>query len=134
QAKAANVEDDRAYYAQAAAALEEIAGEPVRMVGGWMVGGSWRIVRGLSFYLPDARILRVSDPADAWHRAEIDARGIAIICSADDGPCLASGATFAARSRTADVTVTPTFLGFAGPPSRYRIIVVPARRADAPKA
>jgi 4-amino-4-deoxy-L-arabinose transferase-like glycosyltransferase len=122
QAKASNVEDDRAYYAQVAAAAEGLAGQPLRMVG-----GSWRIVRGLSFYLPEARILR-SDPADARHRAEVGAKGIVIVCSLDDAPCLASGAAFAAaQSRAADITVTRTFLGFASPPSRYRIIVVPAQ-------
>jgi 4-amino-4-deoxy-L-arabinose transferase-like glycosyltransferase len=125
-AKASNVEDDRAYYAQVAAAAEDLAGQPLRMVG-----GSWRIVRGLSFYLPDARILR-SDPADARYHAKIGAKGIVIICSADDAPCLASGATFAAQSRTADIIVSPTFLGFAGPPSRYRIIVVPAEMTAPP--
>jgi 4-amino-4-deoxy-L-arabinose transferase-like glycosyltransferase len=132
QAKAANVEDDRAYYAQVAAALEDVAGQPVRMVG-----GSWRIVKGLSFYLPAARILR-SDPADAQNRAEVDAKGIVIVCSLDDASCLASGATFAdTQSRAADITVTRTFLGFASPPASYHITVVPAqqdRRADEPKA
>jgi hypothetical protein len=101
--------------------VEDLAGEPVRMVG-----GSWRIVQGLSFYLPQARILR-TDPADARNHAEISAKGIVIICSPDDGPCLASGATFAAiQSRAADITVTRTFLGFASPPSSYHVTVVPA--------
>lgn len=123
QAKAANIEDDRAYYVEVAAAAERFAERPVRVVG-----GSWRIVRGLSFYLPEARILR-SDPADPGNRAEISAKGIVIICSHDDAPCLASAARFAAI-RTADITVVRTFLGFESPPSRYRITVVPGHTDD----
>jgi hypothetical protein len=92
----------------------------------FIVGGSWPIVRGLFFYLPQARILR-SDLADASLRDDISASGIAIVCTDGDAPCLASAATFAA-ARTADITITPQFLGFAGPPARYHITVVPAEK------
>jgi hypothetical protein len=154
QALSADAENHRAYYAQVAAAVEDLAPEvgqggaqdlasqPPRMAGGritrgsigggWIVGGSWPIIRGLSFYLPQAHILR-SDPADAGLRAEISANGIAIVCTDGDASCLASAATFAAAgSRTADITVTPTFLGFAGPPARYHITVVAAATAVRP--
>jgi 4-amino-4-deoxy-L-arabinose transferase-like glycosyltransferase len=139
-ALSADAENHRAYYAQVAAALRELAQEPAqdsmqapavrppRMAGGeFIVGGSWPIVRGLSFYLPHARILR-SCPVDAGLRADIGANGIAIICTDGDAACLASAATFAA-ARTADITITPTFLGFAAPPARYHITVVPAEKS-----
>jgi hypothetical protein len=135
QAMAANPEDHRAYYAAVAAAVQdiaretaqEIASEPVRMFG-----GSSRIIRGLPFYLPAARLLW-TDPADAASRADVAAQGIAIVCSREDPPCLDSSAPFAAKGRTADLTVNPTFLGFAGPPASYRITVVPAEKEAAPR-
>jgi 4-amino-4-deoxy-L-arabinose transferase-like glycosyltransferase len=129
QALAANPLDHRAYYADVAAAVEDIArdtaGQPVQMIG-----GSWRIVGGLPFYLPAARVLR-TDPAGAGNRADIAARGIVVICSREDAPCLASATAFAGYGRTTDITVNRTFLGFAGPPASYRITVVPAEMAAA---
>ncbi len=119
-------EDHRAYYEQVAEVAADFAGQPVRML--W---GSTQIIRGLPFYLPKAHVLR-SDPADPKNRAEVGARGLVIICNSDDQPCLDTGATFAgAQSRTTNITLTRTFLGFAGPPSSYRIIVVPAEMTAA---
>ena len=130
QAKAARIEDDRAYYRPVAAAAEDLGG-PVRTL--W---GTGRIVEGLPFYLPDAHLLgpgllQPGDFDDPRNRAEISANGVVIVCSLDDAACLASGAAIARAAggteRTRDLTVTPGFLGFAGPPSRYRIIAVPAQ-------
>src|SRR5262249_53668092 len=75
QARASNPEDPGAYYAGVAAAVREPAGQPVQMFG-----GSPRIIRGLSFYMPSARLLW-TDPADTANRAEIATEGIAIVCS-----------------------------------------------------
>jgi hypothetical protein len=128
-----NPDDHRAYYAGVAAAMQNIArqtagGEPVRMFG-----GSARIIRGLPFYLPAARLLW-GDPAAPANRAAIAAQGIAIVCSSEDPACLASAAAFAGKGRTADVTISPAFLGFAGPPASYRIVVVPAEAGTAREA
>jgi 4-amino-4-deoxy-L-arabinose transferase-like glycosyltransferase len=119
QSQARTYEGHRAYYQQVAEAAQELAGQPIRIL--W---GSWQVTRGLPFYLPKAHLLR-SDPADARNRPEVSAKGMVIICSDGDTECLASGATHA-HSRSVDIAVSRTFLGFASPPSRYRIIVVPA--------
>lgn len=136
QAKVTRVDDDRAYYRPVAAAVKDLAG-PVRSL--W---GSGQIVIGLPFYLPDAQLMRTgflapADLEDPRNRAAISANGIVIVCSLDDAACLASGAGAAGAAggaRTRDLTVTPTLLGVAGPPSRYRIIAVPPAAPGADRA
>ena len=82
---------------------------------------------GLPFYLPSARPLEVS-PLSPEGRAAIGASGLLIACLNDDAPCQGTAAAFANRaSRSEDVTYARSFLGFAGPPSSYRVTVVPRR-------
>jgi 4-amino-4-deoxy-L-arabinose transferase-like glycosyltransferase len=89
--------------------------------------GSPALTDGLPFYLPNARPLELS-PLSPEGRAAIGTSGLLIACLKDDAPCQATGATLAsAESRSADVTYARSFLGLAGPPSLYRVTVVPRR-------
>jgi hypothetical protein len=118
-------EQPRSHYRQTADAVERLAGRPVQLF--W---GSGEIAKGLAFYMPDSHPLTV-DPLSAEGRAEIRAKGLAIICFDNDSACLAAGAALAGpESRTADLAPTRSFLGFVGQPSRYRLMVLPAENAD----
>jgi 4-amino-4-deoxy-L-arabinose transferase-like glycosyltransferase len=125
QFQALTSEGHRAYYQQVAEAAQVFAGQPI-----WILWGSSQVTRGLPFYLPKAHLLP-SDPTDARSRKEVSAKGIVIICGHGDAGCVASAATYA-HSRSMDITVSRSFLGFAGPSSRYRIIVVPAEMTASP--
>ena len=96
--------------------------------------GTPEVTGGLPFYLAKTRPLDV-DPLSAEGRAEIGRTGLLIVCSSNDSPCLATEAALAgAESRTADITVVHTFLGFSGPPANFRITVVPAIDATKPSS
>jgi hypothetical protein len=115
----------RAHPQQVAEAVERFAGRSVPLF--W---GSEEAVASLAFYLPAARRLS-GDASAAENRAEIGAQGLVIVCMSDDTSCQATAAALAGgQPRQADVTFTRTLLGFSGPPASYRIIVVPAERAN----
>ena len=89
--------------------------------------GSPELTGGLPFYLPNAQPLEVS-PLSPAGRAAIGASGLLVACFTDDAPCEATAAALArGASRSADVTYARSFLGLAGPPSLYRVTVVPRR-------
>jgi 4-amino-4-deoxy-L-arabinose transferase-like glycosyltransferase len=114
----------RAHSRQVAQAVERFAGRSVQLF--W---GSEEAVNGLAFYLPAGRRLP-GDPS-AENRAEIGAKGLVIICLSDDAQCKATGAALAgAEPRQTDATFTRSFLGLSGRPASYRIIAVPAERAN----
>jgi 4-amino-4-deoxy-L-arabinose transferase-like glycosyltransferase len=115
----------RAHSQQIAEVVEHFAGRSAQLF--W---GSEEAVAGLAFYLPAVRRLP-GDPASAGNRAEIDARGLVIICLSEDAACRSAGTALAgAQPRQIDITLTRTFLGFSGHPAGYRIILVPAGRAS----
>jgi hypothetical protein len=87
--------------------------------------GSPALTDGLPFYLPDARPLEKS-PLSAEGRAAIGVNGLLVACLKDDAPCRATAASLGGN-RSADVTYTRSFLGFAGPPSFYRVTIIPGR-------
>jgi 4-amino-4-deoxy-L-arabinose transferase-like glycosyltransferase len=89
--------------------------------------GSPELTEGLPFYLPNARPLEES-PLSPAGRADIGASGLLIACLKDDAPCQATAAALAiGTNRSADVTYARSFLGLAGPPSFYRVTVLPPR-------
>ena len=89
--------------------------------------GSPALTDGLPFYLPNARPLEVS-PLSPEGRAAVVANGLLVACLRDDTPCQATAAALGTgASRSADVTYARSFLGIAGPPSFYRVTVVPGR-------
>jgi hypothetical protein len=103
-------------------AAERLAAQPPLLF--W---GSPELTEGLPFYLPNARPLQAS-PLSPEGRAAIGAGGLLIACLKDDAPCEATAAALAnGASRSADVTYARSFLGLAGPPSVYRVTVVPWR-------
>ena len=87
--------------------------------------GSPALTDGLPFYLPDARPLQVS-PLSPEGRAAIGASGLLVACLKDDAPCRATAAALGG-SRSADVTYARSFLTLAGPPSFYRVTIIPGR-------
>ena len=89
--------------------------------------GSPELTGGLPFYLPNAQPLEVS-PLSPEGRSAVGANGLLVACLTDDAPCQAAGAALGGRrSRSANVTYVRSFLGLAGPPSSYRVTVVPRR-------
>ena len=89
--------------------------------------GSPELTGGLPFYLPNAQALEVSPLSPEGHAA-IDVSGLLVACLKEDAPCEATAAALAGgASRSADVTYARSFLGLAGPPSLYRVTVVPRR-------
>jgi hypothetical protein len=89
--------------------------------------GSPELTGGLPFYLPNAQPLEVSPLSPEGHAA-IDVSGLLVACLKADAPCEATAAALAGgASRSADVTYARSFLGLAGPPSLYRVTVVPRR-------
>jgi 4-amino-4-deoxy-L-arabinose transferase-like glycosyltransferase len=62
--------------------------------------------------------------------AELKRAGLALVCFNDDAACRRRAAAKAARigpSRTVIADITRNFLGFAGKPQRYVIVIVPSR-------
>jgi hypothetical protein len=101
---------------------EQLTAQPPQLF--W---GSPELTGGLPFYLPNARPLEVS-PLSPEGRSAIGASGLLVACRTDDAPCEATAAALAGgASRSADVTYARSFLGLAGPPSLYRVTVVPRR-------
>ncbi len=87
--------------------------------------GSSALTEGLPFYLPDARPLEAA-PLSREGRAAIAANGLLVACLKEDAPCRATAAALGG-SRSADVSYARSFLGFTGPPSFYRVTIVPGR-------
>jgi len=88
--------------------------------------GSPGITGNLPFYLTGSHPLDGSLLAKA-SRAEIAANGLLIACLDNDAPCRATETALGAGAgRTATGTIKRTFLGFTGPPSDFRVTVVPA--------
>lgn len=89
------------------------------------IAGTWEIIQGLPFYLPQSNLAEIPSPSQAANA--IGKSGLVIICSSADAPCLsASAALTGPASRSTDVTFTRRFLGIEGPPLSYRITVIAA--------
>lgn len=100
---------------------EHLAGRPVALY--W---GSQSILSGLPFYWPDARPLTI-DPLSPEGRAEIATQGLLIVCLEADARCRKTGAAFADGGvRSANMTLTRSFLGFSGPAMSFTLTAVPA--------
>src|SRR5262249_37744058 len=110
---------------QVADAVEQLGGSSARLY--W---GSIAISSGLGFYLRDASPLDM-DPLSPAGRAEIDTKGLVIVCLSEDEHCQGMGRLIAGEGvPTTSLTFTRHFLGFAGPPSTYRILVVRAKTPE----
>jgi hypothetical protein len=103
-----------------AEAAKRLTAEPIQLY--W---GSAPIIGNFPFYLADAHPIG-SDPLDNAGQAAIKASGLLIACLDTDAKCLnTSIALTSPGTRSADLTVRHTFLGFSGPPMQVRVEVVP---------
>jgi 4-amino-4-deoxy-L-arabinose transferase-like glycosyltransferase len=118
-------EQNRTHFRQVAAAAEGLAGGPVKLL--W---GSRNIAGGLPFYLPGARLLN-DDPVSAKARAEIRQSGLVVTCLDTDAACRAALAALAhPGDPEIEFSATRTFLGFAGPPKTYRLMLARPESGD----
>jgi 4-amino-4-deoxy-L-arabinose transferase-like glycosyltransferase len=107
----------RQHWQQLANAVAGLSQTPVRVFH-----ASNNIVDGLAFYMPLARPL--SGILSRQERAERERQGLAVICTADDKPCQVFGDGRGRGQPWSDVSLTRTFLGFAGPAMAYRIKII----------
>jgi hypothetical protein len=62
--------------------------------------------------------------------ARLESEGWAAVCRAEDSGCLTPAERLSAhepRARRSTVDIVPRFLGHAGPPARFTIVIVPPR-------
>jgi 4-amino-4-deoxy-L-arabinose transferase-like glycosyltransferase len=102
----------------------QITEKPLRFVG-----GSADLAYGLTFYLPDApkAFPDFSRQLAAWiDPAQIRRDGMAIVCLDGDGGCLARARQYL-PARQVEVEMVRRYLGMAGRPERYVILIVPPK-------
>jgi 4-amino-4-deoxy-L-arabinose transferase-like glycosyltransferase len=120
------------HYRLVAAAVErewrQASAHPLRMIG-----GDPFLVRGVEFYLTDRPSTSddlLSVDSRRIDRQRIETEGMALVCPVGDLGCKVKANLYAAREPTARRTVIDIvrrYLGFAGAPERYLIVVVPPR-------
>ncbi len=59
--------------------------------------------------------------------AELAQSGMVLVCFAEDSNCRRAAATRAPGGRNIESDIVRNFLGFAGKPQRYTIVIVPPR-------
>jgi 4-amino-4-deoxy-L-arabinose transferase-like glycosyltransferase len=101
----------------------ETTAQPLRFVG-----GDAEIAYGVIAYAQDRpRALPGLPPQDD---ARLKRSGVALVCYADDEPCVRDAAGSAATnptSRRIDAEIVRQHLGYTGRPHRYTIVIVPPR-------
>ncbi len=108
---------------EVAALAKEMTNKPMRLY--W---GSPGITGNLPFYLAGTNRLE-DDPLSDLGRSETAAQGLIVACLDNDTPCLtAQAALGGAGVRTANGSISRSFLGFTGKPIGFRVTVVPAQR------
>ena len=105
----------------------ETSEQPLRLFAGYEDFGD-----GVAFYLP-SRPLAVS-ALDGVPPPDLEARiardGIALVCPARAGGCVAAADALAGRSpagKRSEVEVSRRYLGMASAPARYLIVTIPPR-------
>ena len=126
------VENDAAYARLAAVAVEntwrETTAAPLRLIA-----GPFGLATSAAFYMTDApsTYADFSDYLSPWITPTRIAReGIAIICPADDTPCVDHMAVLSAagpHGQRTEVTLARHWLGFAGAAKRFVITTIPPR-------
>ncbi|HEX4411852.1 MAG TPA: glycosyltransferase family 39 protein [Xanthobacteraceae bacterium] len=97
-----------------------------------LVGGRFVLSNAVAFYMPDkpSSYADFSDYLSPWATPQRVARGIAIVCEANDDWCIGIVNGYLTANPTGkrgDVTLTPHWLGLAGEPKRFVIATVPPR-------
>jgi len=108
---------------QVALAWHEMTDRPLPFVG-----GESRLAYGVAFYLPGTAAFPDLDPRYApWiDPARLARAGVALVCPAADHACIGKIEAHAgATGQRREVELVRHYLGFAGPPARYLIIIVP---------
>jgi 4-amino-4-deoxy-L-arabinose transferase-like glycosyltransferase len=104
----------------------KVTAAPIRLVG-----GDANLAYGVAFYLPDrpSSFPAFSRKATPWvDDTRIARQGIVLLCPAADQRCIAASAALAEgrpASRRFTVEFTRSYLGVAGKPARYSIVIVP---------
>jgi 4-amino-4-deoxy-L-arabinose transferase-like glycosyltransferase len=91
------------------------------------LSGEYFLTRGAAFYLSDRPSI-VDDTASREAQPRLTTDGIAFVCPASDIDCGKMANSYLVRSRshrTITVKIVRHYLGFAGTPALYLIIIVP---------
>jgi 4-amino-4-deoxy-L-arabinose transferase-like glycosyltransferase len=98
-----------------------------------IVLGDSKLNTAVAFYSPDHpdAVPQYNFSAAPWVTPErLAAEGWAAVCRAEDAACLAPAERLSAhepRARRSTVEIVPRFLGYAGTPARFTIVIVPPR-------
>jgi hypothetical protein len=98
-----------------------------------LVGSQTTVMNGVAFYLTDRpSTLDLPDPRlTPWaDNARVAHEGVAFVCPLDDPICMYAIEARTAREpvgRRVEVEISRVYLGIAGAPKRYLIIIVPPR-------
>jgi hypothetical protein len=92
-----------------------------------LVGGEPDLAYGTAFYLPGRPTpVPAIEVVGQSAQARIARDGVALVCLAADQPCRAAAERVAGPgSRRVEVELARRFLGVAGRPARYLIVVIP---------
>jgi hypothetical protein len=91
------------------------------------ISGEYFLTRGAAFYLADRPSI-VDDASSGEAQLRLTTDGIAFVCPANDVDCGKMANSYRVRSRshrTSTVKIVRHYLGFAGTPVLYMIIIVP---------
>jgi hypothetical protein len=111
-------------------AWQEHTDRPLRTVG-----SLYNLANGISFYLPDQlSVLNIlsSRLTALGDQSQIERQGIAIVCPEEIAMCVLTENIYAARytnASTKNVVISRSYLGLAGPPVAYEILIIPPRAA-----
>jgi dolichyl-phosphate-mannose-protein mannosyltransferase len=118
----AGLDSNRPSSREVAELAERLTNKPARLY--W---GSPGITGNLPFYLAGTDRLE-DDPLSDLGRSETSAQGLIIACLDNDTPCLTTQAALGgAGVRTANGSISHSFLGFSGKPIGFHVTVVPAQ-------
>ena len=98
-----------------------------------LLGSDTNLGNGVAFYLSDRpSTLDVVDPRQTpWaDEARITRQGVALVCAIGDPDCMKAADLLAARlpaPKRSETEIARKYLGVAGKPERYAIIIIPPR-------
>jgi hypothetical protein len=117
-----------AHFHQVADEVARLSNRSIRLIA-----GSREIIQGLPFFLPQSHPIDIPSPSDVAISTDIARDGLVIICSSADEPCgVASTALMGAASRSTNITLRRTLLGFERAPESYQITVLMGAGAERP--
>jgi len=116
----AGLDSNRPTSQEVAQTAQELTGKPVALY--W---GSPDVTGNLPFYAAGAAPL-ASDPSSASGRADIAQQGLLITCLDNDAACRKTQSLLGDGARSANGTISRSFLGVSGKPIGFRVTAIPS--------